>query len=105
MLGQNHLALLKGALQIHILNLVAQVHSLLHQSDNAPFDFHVHDGALLNGFMESTRGRDGKSLATGKKEKVSMEALRGRKHPISLFDSRQGRVGRQVDRVDGEEMG
>jgi hypothetical protein len=64
LLRQDHAALLKGALQINILDLVTQVHGLLHQSDNTPLDFNVHDGTLGDGFVESTRGGNGEGLAT-----------------------------------------
>jgi hypothetical protein len=63
LLRQDHLALLKRALQINILDLVAQVHGLLHQSDNAPFNLDIDDGTLGDGFVESTRGSDGECLA------------------------------------------
>lgn len=64
MLRQNHVALLKRALQINILDLVTQVHCLLHQGDDTPLDFNVHDGTLGDGFVEGTRGGNGESLAT-----------------------------------------
>lgn len=67
LLRQDHITLLQRALQINILDLVTQVHSLLHQSDNAPLDFNVHDGTFGDGFVESTRGSNSECLATNGK--------------------------------------
>jgi hypothetical protein len=64
LLRQDHLALLKWALEINILDLFTQIHGLLHQSDNTPLDFNVHDGTLGDSFVESTRGGNSEGLAT-----------------------------------------
>lgn len=63
LLRQDHLALLQGALQIDVLNLLTQVHSLLNQSDNTPLDFHVDESTVGDGFVESARRGNGEGLA------------------------------------------
>ena len=59
---QGHLALLQRTMKIDVLDLLAEIGSLLDQSDKTPFHNQAHVGALLNLLQQSTASIDGKSL-------------------------------------------
>lgn len=64
LLGQNHLALIEGALHLDILQLFTQIGSLLQQCNDTVLDFQVHVGALGDLLSEGTLGCDCELLAT-----------------------------------------
>lgn len=61
---QNQVTLLKRTLQIHILDLVAEVDGLFHQRNQTPFHFQAHGSALLHGLLQNTFSLDVESRAT-----------------------------------------
>lgn len=63
-LDQRHRALLQRALEIDILDIVAQVCLLVDDADQAVLDLQVHLGAFFDIFAEQTARLDRERLAT-----------------------------------------
>lgn len=72
LLRQDHLALLKRTLHVHILDLVAEINGLLDQSNEAPFDFQSDGSTLIDPLEQGTAGLNGEGLATVRQKAVSL---------------------------------
>lgn len=64
LLFQSHLALLQGAFEVNVLNLIAEIGSLFEKSDQAIFNFQGYRGSILHCLAQSSLGINGKGLAT-----------------------------------------
>jgi len=62
-LGDRNLSLLDGALEINILDLLAEVDNLVEKLDEAVFDHQLHVGALLDCLLNGSRRLDGQVRA------------------------------------------
>lgn len=98
-LGEGGLALLDRALEVDVLDGVAQVGGLLDDGDQAVLDLQVHLGAVLDIFGEVTAGGDGENLAA---ESVGQYIVF--LTIIEHVDSRLRRVGVQVDALEVQDV-
>jgi len=105
LLRESHFALLERALQVDILDLVAEVRLLIDQADQAIPDLQENLGALVDGLAEGTRSVDGEGFTTAPEGELAeslylvMIIKDCKEMPCSRRDIRDGRVGRKVNRV------
>lgn len=64
LLSQSHLAFLQGALEVHILDLFAEIGGLLDQGNETIFNLKSDISAFLHPFLQVATGIDRESLAT-----------------------------------------
>lgn len=64
LLGQLRVALLERAVEIHVLDLIAQIRFLIYERYQAVFDLQVDFGASSDVFLEGAGGDDGEGFAT-----------------------------------------
>ena len=64
LLDDGDLALLDGAFEVHVLDLLAQIGLRVDQADVAIFDLQVDIGALLDGLLDRARRLNLQCLAT-----------------------------------------
>ncbi len=70
-LGDGQQALLDGALEVDVLDLLAQVRLRADKPDQAVLDLQVDVGALLDSFVDLADGLDNELMTTGKRLSAS----------------------------------
>lgn len=64
LLSQSHLAFLQGTLEVHILDLFAEIGVLLDQGDVTVFHLQSNPGPFLHPLLQVALGINSESLAT-----------------------------------------
>lgn len=101
LLCESHLSCIQRTFQINVGHLVAQISCLLDQSDQSIFDHQVDVSSLLDWLIESSTGRDREDLAAT----IQMLATgSSNTHSATWRHLRLGRVGREIDLVDLEDV-
>jgi len=98
-LGQFQLALVKWALQIHLLNLITQVRFLVDEGDEAVFDLKVDLRAFLDVLGEVAFCGDGEGFASFRRVGIQIHPLNQQQVLTSIRAKRQRVLARHLERV------